>query len=145
MLMIISNERARSKGHDELSRLELGLIIGLTLGVPALLACLTMCIIQVWRRRKHTNTSVQMSVISSKWDKAIDKAVKDAMDRDNEFARHFPDPVLRGKLMQGIFHDDVIQAFGDLPKESRDYIISWMKHKHGPSKANELPLIALSF
>lgn len=91
------------------------------------------------------NTSVQMSVISSQWDKTIDTAVKAVVDRDNEFAKHFPDPVLRAKLVQGIFHDDVMQAFGDLPKESQDFIISWMKQKHGPSKANELPLIALSF
>lgn len=127
----------RSKGQrskhreDKLSSLELGLIVGLTIGVPVLIviSCYVVkCCVNAARKRKD----------------AKDAKAEAQPSLDDELSKYFPDAVLREKLKRGIFHDDVVQAFGDLNKESRDYIVAWMKQKHGPSKANELPLIALN-
>lgn len=129
-LLLIANAHQSSKHgrEDELSSLELGLIVGLTIGVPVLIviSCYVVkCCVNAARKRKDAKAEAQPSL-------------------DDELSKYFPDAVLREKLKRGIFHDDVVQAFGDLNKESRDYIVAWMKQKHGPSKANELPLIALN-
>lgn len=63
---------------------------------------------------------------------------------DDELSLHFPDEILRDKLKQGMFHDDVLQAFADLKKESQEYIVYWVQEKHGDTKAVRLFLIALN-
>lgn len=143
LLLIQNSQRASKNNDDKLSSLELGLLIGLTIGVPILLI---LCCYLV-----HYCVNV---VRKRQFEKARDRALAQAQDQTSmialtictgkdELSKHFPDEGLRKKLEQGIFHDDVLQAFGNLSKESRDYIVSWMRQRHGASKANELPLIAL--
>lgn len=146
LLVLHSSQQRKTKDSDDkLSSLQIGLIVGLTVGIPVflILCCyLVNYCVHVARKRQFA--------------KARDRALAQALAQPqtsiialtmctgkDELSKHFPDEVLRKKLEQGIFHDDVLQAFGNLSKESRDYIVSWMKQRHGPSKANELPLIAL--
>lgn len=143
LLLIQNSQRASKNNDDELSSLQLGLIVGLTVGIPVflILCCyLVNYCVNVARKRQFAKSKDRAQALAQPQTSIIALTVCTGKD---ELSKHFPDEVLRKKLEQGIFHDDVIQAFGNLSKESRDYIVSWMKQRHGPSKANELPLIAL--
>jgi len=143
----MNNERNK-KSHGDLSKTEIGLVFGLVFGVifgiPTLLVFFYYLYKFCARKQRIPSREADIELGMRRYNKVIEDLLKSSEEADRQFCMHFPDAELREKLVRGIFHDDVLEAFGNLSKDSREFIVEWMKIKHGPTKANELPLIALN-